>query len=137
MLKKGRHLYRLSAHARACVSCARVYCTTMRYSEDGPSSVSERSSSTVVRVWFMRMCRSMCLCCLAGAAQTVRVCSGMPSLPVVLNMVTNTYRWSSSIIHVTVLCTALVIYIAVVVLDDACGSFHVKSTQNKADPFRF
>ena len=48
------------------------------------------------------------------------MCSGMPSLPVVLNMVTNTYRWSSSIIHVTVLCTALVIYIAVVVLDDAC-----------------
>ena len=92
----------------------------MRCSEDGPSSVSERSSSTVVRVWFMRMCRSMCLCCLAGAAQTVRVCSGMPSPPVVLNVVTNTYRWSSSIIHVTVLCTALVIYIAVVVLDDAC-----------------
>ena len=93
----------------------------MRYSEDGPSSVSERSSSTVVRVWFMRMRRSMCLCCLAGAAQTVRVYalvySGMPSPPVV---VTNTYRWSSSIIHVTVLCTALVIYIAVVVLDDAC-----------------
>ena len=46
--------------------------------------------------------------------------SGMPSPPVVLNVVTNTYRWSSSIMHVTVLCTALVIYIAVVVLDDAC-----------------
>ena len=91
--------------------------------------MSERSSSTAVRVWFMRMCRSMCLCCLAGAAQTVRVYEihalvvEYPAhlhAPVVLNVVTNTYRWSSSIIHVTVLCTALVIYIAVVVLDDAC-----------------
>ena len=70
------------------------------------------------------MCKSMCLWCLAGAAQTVRVyeihARGIPGPPVVLNVVTNTYRWSSSIIHVTVLCTALVIYIAMVVLDDAC-----------------
>ena len=111
MLKKGRHLYRMYAHAHTIAYMP--YRVRVRV-----CTVSERSSSTVVRVWFMRMCRSMCLCCLAGAAQTVRVCSGMPSPPVVLNVVTNTYRWN--IIHVTVLCTALVIYIAVVVLDDAC-----------------
>ena len=64
----------LRVHA---LSRARVYCTTIPVytvrTAPGPSRASERSSSTAVRVWFMRMCRSMCLCCFAGAAQTVRV----------------------------------------------------------------
>ena len=57
-----------------------------------------------------------------GGLAPARPTSGMPgererTPPIVLNVVTSTYRWSS---HVTVLCTALVIYNAVVVLDDAC-----------------
>ena len=54
-----------------------------------------------------------------GGLAPARPTSGMPdererTPPVVLNVVTSTYP------HVTVLCTALVIYNAVVVLDDAC-----------------
>ena len=67
----------------------------------------ERSSSTVVRVWFMRMCRSMCLCCLAGEAQTVPVYeihALVVECPAHLFVVTNTYRWSSSILYMLLSC---------------------------------